>query len=338
MKYYKCKHIHKKDLIIAVYLTVAVVAILVMGGLAISHWENNRYAVKDVADYSTNIDATPAPKEIIVDGITYRQRPDVSTYLFIGVDNAGEATGNDSYIGGGQGDVQMVLTTDDANKTWQILQLNRDSIVDVSVLGIRGDVVGSTREQLAMAHSYGDGRQTSCENNVNVVSKLLEGQEIDGYMALNMDGVGILTDMLGGVPVEITSDFTEIDSELQEGTIVTLTGKQALTFVRSRKNVDDETNIARMARQRQFLAALQEQMNQQDAEFTIKAYDALSKYMITNISSGTAEKIAEKLKEYQQQNLLTIEGDNRVEDGHWAYYLDDESLQNVILQMFYQKT
>lgn len=319
-------------------LTVGVVVLLVVGSLAISRWERNRYTVDAAADYTTNIAATPEPKEITVDGTIYRQRTGVSTYLFIGVDNEGEAKSNNSYIGGGQGDTQMVLAVDDVNKTWQILQLNRDSMVDISVLGVRGDIVGTAHEQLAMAHSYGDGRQTSCENNANAVSNLLGGQKIDGYMALNMDGVAILADLVGGVPVKVTSDFTAVDPELQEGTTVTLTGNQALTFVRSRKDVDDETNIARMERQRQFLTALQAQMNQQDTEFALRAYDALNKYMVTSIPSGTAEKIAEKIKTYQELDLLTIEGDNRVEDGHWAYYLDNASLQTVILQMFYEKT
>lgn len=35
--------------------------------------------------------------------------------------------------------------------------------------------------------------------------------------------------------------------------------------------------------------------------------------------------------------LLTIDGENTVEDGYWAYYLDPDSLQKTILQLFYQE-
>ena len=104
--------------------------------------------------------------------------------------------------------------------------------------------IGTEFEQLTLAHSYGDGKKESCQNTVTTVSNLFDGQKIDGYMALNMDAVAILNDMVGGVPVEITSDFSAVDPSLQEGTVVTLQGDQALTFVRTRKDVDDQTNLS----------------------------------------------------------------------------------------------
>lgn len=63
-------------------------------------------------------------KEITYDGSTYRQRSGLETYLIMGIDVKGKAVGVDSYEGGGQADVQMVLVVDDANKTWQVLQIN----------------------------------------------------------------------------------------------------------------------------------------------------------------------------------------------------------------------
>ena len=150
----------------------------------------------------------------------------------------------------------MVVVLDNANRTWQMLQLNRDSIVQVPVRGVQGDIIAYEDEQLALAYYYGDGREASCENTVLTVSMLLDGQTIDGYAAVNMDAVGIITDMVGGVTLTVTSDFSAIDPTLVEGETITLYGDQALTYVRSRYNIDDETNLARMARQRQYLAAL----------------------------------------------------------------------------------
>ena len=70
---------------------------------------------------------------------------------------------------------------------------------------------------------------------------------------------------------------------------------QALTYVRSRYNIDDETNLARMARQRQYLAALEEKLRQQDGDFVASAYEELADSMVTNIGSGTAVEIAQRL-------------------------------------------
>lgn len=47
----------------------------------------------------------------------------------------------------------------------------------------------------------------------------------------------------------------------------------------------------------------------------------------------------EKLRQLGEAScpLLTIDGENTVEDGYWAYYLDPDSLQKTILQLFYQE-
>ena len=59
--------------------------------------------------------------------------------------------------------------------------------------------------------------------------------------------------------------------------------------------------------------------------------------MINDIASGTAVDIADRLKSYTELPLLTIDGENVVEDGYWAYYLDEDSLQQTILQLFYEE-
>ena len=121
------------------------------------------------------------------------------------------------------------------------------------------------------------------------------------------------------------------------GRYVTLDGEKALTYVRSRHHIDDQTNIARMARQRQFLAALEEKLRQQDSQFAAEAYTALEDYMVTDIASGTAAKIGEKLKQYKQLDTLTIDGENVIENGYWAYHLDESSREATVLQLFYEK-
>lgn len=332
---YSHRHIRRKDAIRAavagVLLLVAVAAVF----LGIKSWEHNQYDIPVSAE-ATSETAAQQRKHITYNGVDYVQREGLQTWLLMGIDESGEAVGTESYIGGGQADLQMLLVIDHINKTWQILQLNRDSMVEVPVLGVTGKVIGTEFEQLTLAHSYGDGKKESCQNTVTTVSNLFDGQKIDGYMALNMDAVAILNDMVGGVPVEITSDFSAVDPSLQEGTVVTLQGDQALTFVRSRKDVDDQTNLSRMARQRQYLAALQQQMEKQDADFAVRAYDAVFDYMVTNMGSKTVTEIGQYMKEYTELDLLTIDGESKVEDGYIAYYLDEDSLQQTMLTLFYE--
>lgn len=334
---YRHHHIHRRDAIRAAISGVVLVIVVVAVFLGIKGWEHNQY------DIPTSAEATPETaeqdlKHVTYNGEDYVQREGLQTWLFMGIDESGEAVGTESYIGGGQADMQMLLVIDHVNRTWQLLQLNRDSMVDVPVLGVTGKVIGTEFEQLTLAHSYGDGKKESCQNTANTISNLFNGQKIDGYLSLNMDAVAILNDMVGGVPVEITSDFSAVDPSLEEGTVVTLKGDQALTFVRSRKDVDDQTNLSRMARQRQYLAALQKQMEQQDADFAVRAYDAVFDYMVTNMGSKTVTEIGQYMKEYTELDLLTIDGESKVEDGYIAYYLDDDSLQQTMLTLFYKKS
>ena len=53
--------------------------------------------------------------------------------------------------------------------------------------------------------------EASCENTLNAVENLLEGADIEYYVAMNMDAIGILNDALGGVTVTLEDDFTAAD-------------------------------------------------------------------------------------------------------------------------------
>ena len=335
MSGYRHHHIHRSDGIKAAAVVAVVVLALVAMAWGLDRWQNSQ-----AVPASTQTEPTETEQnDITYNGVTYTRRPQLETYLLMGIDVEGPAKGNRSYSGGGQADVQLLLVVDNTNQTWQVLQINRDSMVEVQVLGMTGEVLQTQTAQIATAHAYGDGTERSCRNAVAAVSNMLGGKTIDGYVALNMDAVAILNDMVGGVPVTITSDFTDIDPSLQEGETITLQGQQALVFVRSRKGVDDETNLSRMERQRQYLAALEEKMAQQDEEFVIRAYDAVSDYMVTDMGIGTVAELGEKMKTYEELPFLTIAGESGTdEEGSATYTLDQDSLQQAIVSLFYERT
>ena len=270
-------------------------------------------------------------------GVTYTSKQRVEAYLLMGIDVTGPVVSSPGNYNGGQADAQFLLVLDNEAQTWQLLRLNRDSMVDVSVLDLRGDVIGYERQQLALAHAYGDGTNNSCQNTVNTVSMLLGGAPINGYAALNMDGIALFNDAIGGVTVTITSNFTAVDPTLVEGETITLKGQQAMEFVRTRKDVDDQTNLARMERQRIYLEAMKPQLLALSEEDIIQVVDAVDDYLVSNIDSQTVLELAKKLKNYQELPELTIDGTNTIEDEHVAYILDEDSLQQVILELFYEE-
>lgn len=322
--------ISTRDLVGAACLLVAVTAVLAVGFVALHRWQMGQQ------EQSAGGSGSEVRKTMEYQGTTYAVRDGIETYLFMGIDVEGPVKGNKSYIGGGQADVQLLLVMDRLNRTWQVLQINRDSLVDVPVLGVTGAEVGVEHQQIALAHSYGDGLESSCENNVTTVSRLFENQEIDGYLAVNMDAVAIINDQVGGVEVTVLDDFSQMDADLVKGQSVTLSGAQALTYVRGRQGVGDETNLSRMARQEQYLEALYRKMKGLNIENATAMLQAVEDYMVTNMKDRWLN-LLDRMESYTRLDPLTIDGKNELdEQGATAYRLDEDSLQQVMIQLFYE--
>ena len=340
MEYIKRQHQHhrhsrirRRDAVRAVAAIALLVLALTAAFWGIRSWEDRTYT----ADGESTSLAHGNQPDITYNGVVYTAKQQVEAYLLMGIDVTGPVVSTPGNYNGGQADAQFLLVLDNEAQTWQMLRLNRDSMVDVPVLDLRGNVIGYERQQLALAHAYGDGTNNSCQNTVDAVSLLLGGQPIDGYAALNMDGIAPFNDAIGGVTVTITSDFTAVDPTLVEGETITLKGQQAMEFVRTRKDVDDQTNLARMERQRIYLEAMKPQLLSLSDQEMLQAVEAVSDYLVSNIDSQTILELAKKAKSYQEMPELTIDGTNTIEDEHVAYILDEDSLQRVILELFYEE-
>ena len=53
------------------------------------------------------------------------------------------------------------------------------------------------------------------------------GIEINDYMAVNLEGIGVFNDAIGGMAVTLTEYFSAYDTLTVKGTMVTLFGNQA---------------------------------------------------------------------------------------------------------------
>ena len=277
-------------------------------------------------------------KTIVKDGVAYFPKQDMTTILLMGIDNEGAMVSSGSYLNNGETDVNYVLMFDEAEEAFQVLSLNRDTMVSMPVLGLGGKRAGTQVAQLALSHTYGDGMESSCENTRETVSKLLKGTVIDYYIAFNMDAIGILTDAVGGVTVNVTDDFSLVDPSLGMGK-VKLTGEQAVSFIRLRKDVGDQMNISRMKRQEEFihgfLTALYEKMESGDS-FIGHIYEKLSDYMVTDCSINVVSNLLEKYSGYELKEIVTPKGTN-IKDEHMEFYLDEESFDQLVIDMFYRE-
>lgn len=320
---------------------MSAVLLALMGLYFGARWlENESQAPEPRGDYQLRY----GDQQLIVGGHTYRQRNNLTAILIMGIDQD-EADGSVPaylrYYSGGQADFLRLVVIDPLEKTIAQIEIDRDTMASITMLNTLGEKLGYRTAQICLSHSYGDGREKSCVFTVEAVSRLLHNLPIQHYAALNLDGISVLNDQVGGVTVTLEDDFSPIDPAMTKGTTLTLTGGQAETYVRSRMNVGVGTNEARMARQRQYVSRMMELLNQkirENADFAGALFDSLAPYLCTDMSRAQMINKAWTARDYARLPLVSI-GGVRCEDGYgYIQFLADEaSLQQVILDVFYQK-
>ena len=259
------------------------------------------------------------------------------TMLLIGIDNFGGVTQSGSYNNTSQADFLALYVHDKDADRGSVIHLNRDTMTDITVLGVTGQNAGTRRAQLALAYNYGSGGAVSSQNTVEAVSRLLYGMEIDHYLTVSMDALPLVNDWAGGVTLTVQDDFSGVDDKLVKGREVTLIGQQALTYVRTRYGMDDSSNLQRMTRQRQYAAEwvktarplLGDQNAVTELVFSLKDY---------HHSDCTADKLNEFAQMLGQNDTIEIpelKGEAKVGETFMEYYVDDESVQQLVLELFY---
>ena len=320
---------------------LAAVLVLLAGMLLLQRWENTQDAPVSSSGEASSVEAG-APvdgREIAYyNGTAYAKKEDLETVLLLGVDKF-EGETPEGYVNNQQADFLLLLVMDKQNETCTPIQLNRDTMTQIQILGVTGEAAGTFTGQLALAHTYGSGEEDSCENTVLAVSNLLYGMEIDHYVSLTMDGVALLNDLVGGVTVEVLDDFSGIDDSLMQGETVTLQGPQALTYVRSRGGMEDSSNLHRMERQRQYLSALQQQLKaavQQEDGFTLDALLQLNEYMVSDCTVNQLSDLGDSLATYQVSDILTTPGDAQEGEEFMEFTVDEAALQQLVMDVFYE--
>lgn len=284
-------------------------------------------------------DTPSLDKNLSYNGQEYVLNESLETVLVLGLDKF-EEDEVDSYNNDKQADFLILFVIDNNNKTYKAVHLNRDAMVEMNVLGVAGDKIGTETKQLALSHTYGNGKEVSCRNTANAVSGMLLGAEIDHYVSFTMDSVGVYNDLLGGVSVEILDDFSSIDANMVKGQNVVLNGEQALKYVRSRHGLDDPTNNNRMKRQKQYLEAMYTKTRQkisEDNTFVSKTGLEMSKFVISDCSINKLEGYMEKLTNYELVSVLDIEGKTDISNQFVEFYPNESSVKEIVVDCFYKE-
>lgn len=314
-------------------LAVALLAVFLLTGafLLLELWEKRQSIFPEQKTENTVYE---------YNGVEYVKNEDVESFLILGLDKFEDAINNDSYNNDQRADFLMLLAFDNSEKKFTAVHLNRDTMVNMNVLGVAGQKIGTVNKQLALAHTYGNGRDVSCRNTADAVSELLNGVKVNHYLSITMDAVPILNDLLGGVEVTVLDDFSGIDDTLIKGETVTLHGDHALTYVRERYGLEDSSNSTRMVRQRQYMTAVYDKAMlkiENDDNFVIEASSKLADYIVSDRSVNQLQEIAKKLSQYKFTEIETLEGESVIKDGLMEFRPDADSIDKIVFELFYKK-
>lgn len=283
-----------------------------------------------------NVQEIESRDVITYGGKKYRYNENLTNILFLGVDKTEEVQVQEYAGRNGQSDCMILLVMDEKEKTTELLQISRDSMVNLEIYSISGEFLTEMRGQIALQYAYGDGEKKSCRLTKEAVSKLLFGTKIDGCISLNIDGISAVVDALGGVEFTLNEDALEIDPSYEKGKKVTLDGEQAEKFVRYRDTGVVGSNNSRMDRQAQFLQALFSQVKAKagdEPEIYDILIDSSAPYMVSDL---TAEEM-KALSGYGWNDVIEkVPGE--VQTGeHDEYIVDDKKLQELLIKMFYNE-
>lgn len=293
-------------------------------------------------DSKEGIEESEGAELIWYHGKKYRYNENLTTVLFMGIDQRSKVIEKYEDVSGesGQADTIFLLVMDQEREKLHAIGISRDTITKIKIFDYLGNYVEDSENHLGLAYCFGDGRETSCKYMVDAVSNLFYGIPINAYVAINLEAVVKLNDAVGGVPVTVLDDLTLVNKKLTKGASLTLMGEEAWTYITFRDTEVLDSNSSRMLRQKQYmLSFMQKAAEKVKKDVTLPAtlYNSLTEQMVTNISLNEVVYLVPKVlgMSMNEDNITMLKGkavQGRVYD---EIYVDDDALYELILDVFY---
>lgn len=327
----------KRVLIAAACIPLALI-VVAASAFAVLHTLGRRQIQNEGTGVQTNPYAVTYDegKTVVYNDITYALNENIVTVAAMGVDRESFGLQNDKIGTAGQADMILVVAMDLKSGNLTGILIPRDAMVDVDQYTVDGAYVGVDRMQVCLSYAYGDGRETSCQNVLTSVQRILYGIPVHLYGVMDLDGIHALNDAIGGVTVTALETF----DEFVEGEPVTLLGAQAESYVRSRNTAELNSDALRRERQIQYLQAFVKKGIRaaiDDIGIVGRLYNAATEYGFTNVSLSKATYLATTLltKGVSFDNFLSLQGELQDADPYPEYILDEQAVFETVLQVFY---
>lgn len=276
---------------------------------------------------------------VLWNGKEYEYNDHLSNYLVLGIDTREKTETSVGQADAGQADAIYLVSRDRVKNTVTVISVPRDTMTEIETFTPGGESLGKSTDHISLSYAYGDGGHESCRLAREAVSNLFYGLPIQGYCAINMDGISALVQSVGTVTVTVPNDSLEAEyPEFTAGSQVTLNEENTEIFVRYRDTDERQSALARMERQEEFIRALGaavKALAAQDSGFAGKLYETMRPYMVTSMGNDEFVRLMQSAAEGGASEGWTVPG--QPVDGQYydEYHVDDEALYEKIIETFY---
>ena len=277
-------------------------------------------------------------------GRAYRRNTYMKAVLCIGIDRPGSLEETMVAGSGGQADGIFLVAQDTARDRIKVLMIPRDTMTEITLTDLSGNVLGKDVQHLTLAYAYGDGREKSCRYMTEAVGHLLGGLTIDGYMAVSMSALPVANDKVGGVTVTIQeTGLEQANPEFVRGRTITLRGEQAVRYVRYRDTGQPQSALARMERQksyiRGFLDAARNKSRLDDGVIP-DLMKEIEPYMVTDMAKDRYLDMAMAFlggsQDFTDTDMVTLPGTAVETFIYDEYHPNQEEIMEIVLDWFYR--
>lgn len=323
----------KARIIILIVLLSLIGTLVTFGGIAGTYYLASRNNPTERAEL------TPKENQTIEIGEETYEAKRIVNYLVVGIDSTGPMKKSNTYNNTALNDFMCLVSFNITDKTYFLLPINRDTMVDIDIMGIAGKPIGTRYTQIAYAHTIGDGLENSFRNTCRAVSKVLLGLDIERFIGINMSTVPLINDFVGGVTITLDEDLTVLDSSWTEGATITLTSENCMKYIRARMEVSDGTQLSRMHRQQIYLEEVARKARTTEYGFSnlVDLLRIVSNYMCMDVTYIDMADVLGYVKEYQFLGIKKIEGTTQKRNNLIEFIPDPECVEKLVTELFYEK-
>lgn len=269
-------------------------------------------------------------------GKLYQYNDELSCVLLMGIDNYQKQELSGA-VNDNQADVDVLVVLDPKNEKLTLLSVSRDTMCTIDVLEDDGTEAGTAQAQLALAYSYGDGAEKSCELTSKAVSRLFYGLKIPAYASIYMNGISDLVDLVGGVNVTPSDSFNGFNAGQQ----YELKGGLTEEYIRFRDHTVDGNN-QRMEHQNQVLLSLVYKglhNAKSNPSSVLDLYSGVKDNTSTNVNTAMMVYLARQAVKLDFDGQIhKVPGHSEMgEQNHAVFVVDEDAFFEQILGIFYNE-